>query len=123
MSDVDVYVSKVDPKLRGQFEKLRSLVKRALPGVTESIKWRVPFYTLNGVPVASIAEYSKHVNLYLMQGAQISSSLLEGTGKGMRHVTVESSGEIDKSEIIRLLREAGKLTAGKPRKNRPVKAQ
>jgi uncharacterized protein YdhG (YjbR/CyaY superfamily) len=38
LSDVDSYVSKVDPKLRSQFQKLRSIVKEALPGVSESVK-------------------------------------------------------------------------------------
>jgi hypothetical protein len=117
MSSVDVYVSKVDPKLRKQFEMLRSVVKRALPEVSESIKWGIPYYTLGKVGVASIAEYSKHVNLYLMQGALISSTLLEGTGKGMRHVTIGSSDEVDETELIRILREAGGL-ARKPREER-----
>jgi hypothetical protein len=123
MSEVDSYISEVDPNLRSQFEKLRSLVKKALPGASESIKWSVPYYTLNGVAVASIAEYSKHVNLYLIQGAKLSSSLLEGTGKGMRHVSVETSSDIDETEILRLLWEAGKLTAATPRKNGRAKAR
>jgi hypothetical protein len=111
MSDVDAYVSKVDPKLRRQFEKLRSLVKRALPGASESVKWGVPYYSLDGVGVASIADYSEHVNLYIMQGAKLSSDLLEGTGKGMRHITVKALAEIKETEIMRLLREAGALAA------------
>jgi hypothetical protein len=109
MSDVDAYVSKVDPKLRKQFEKLRSIVKRALPGATEAVKWGVPFYSLNGVGVAAMADYSEHVNLALMQGAKLSSDLLEGTGKGMRHITVKTLAEIKETEFIRLLREAGAL--------------
>ena len=106
LSDVDSYVSKVDPKLRSQFQKLRSIVKEALPGVSESVKWGVPYYSLDGVGVASIADYSGHVNLYLMQGAGLSSDLLEGTGKGMRHITVKTLAEIKETEFTRLLREA-----------------
>jgi hypothetical protein len=69
--------------------------------------------------VASIANYSGHVNLYLMQGAELSSDLLEGTGKGMRHITVKTLAEIKETEFIRLLREAGGLAAeGSRRKSR-----
>ena len=118
MSDVDAYIAGIDPRLRGRFEELRSLVKKALPGVSESIKWGVSYYTHNGTGVASIAEYSDHVNLYLMQGAKLSSKLLEGTGKGMRHVTVEAKAHIDEKEINRLIREAGKLATAKPVKSR-----
>jgi len=109
MSDVDEYLSKVDPKLRRQFQKLRSIVKKALPGVSEAVKWGVPYYSLHGVGVASIADYSEHVNLYLMQGAKLSSDLLEGTGKGMRHITVKTLAEIKENEFVRLLKEAGAL--------------
>lgn len=116
MSDVDSYVSKVDPKLRSQFQRLRLIVKKALPGASESVKWGVPYYSLDGVGVASIADYSGHVNLYLMQGAELSSDLLEGTGKGMRHITVKTLAEIDEPEFMRLLREAGALAAGGPRR-------
>jgi hypothetical protein len=116
MSDVDSYVSKVDPKLRDQFQMLRLMVKKALPGVFESVKWGVPYYSLDGVGVASIADYSGHVNLYLMQGANISSDLLEGTGKGMRHITVKTLAEIKETEFMQLLREAGGLAAGGSRR-------
>ena len=94
MSDVDEYVSKVDPKLRRQFQKLRSIVKNALPGASESVKWGVPYYSLNGVGVASLGDYTKHVNLYFMQGAKLSSDLLKGTGKGMRHITIKTLAEM-----------------------------
>jgi hypothetical protein len=116
MSGVDSYISKVDPKLRSQFQRLRSIVKKALPGASESVKWGVPYYSLDGVGVASIADYSGHVNLYLMQGAELSSDLLEGTGKGMRHITVKTLAEIKEAEFMRLLREAGALAAGGSRR-------
>ena len=123
MSEVDSYVSGVDPKLRSRFEKLRSLVKMALPEASESIKWGAPYYALDGTGVASIAEYSEHVNLYLMQGARLSSALLKGTGRGMRHVTVKASAEVDEAEVVRLLREAGALASERPRKSRGVRAR
>jgi hypothetical protein len=47
-----------------------------------------------------------------MQGAELSSDLLEGTGKGMRHVTVKTLAEIKETEITRLVREAGAHAAG-----------
>jgi hypothetical protein len=121
MSDVDDYTSKVDPRLREQFAKLRLIIKKALPGSCESVKWGIPYYSLNGVGVASIAEYSQHVNLYFLQGAKLSSDLLEGTGRGMRHITVKTLKDIKEGEFTRLLSQAGKLVAEGPRdKDRPV---
>ena len=69
--------------------------------------------------MAAIADYREHVNLALMQGAELSSDLLEGTGKGMRHITVKTLAEIKAKELTRLVREAGALAAERPRrKNR-----
>ena len=85
-----------------------------MPGATETVKWGVPYYTLNGVGVASIAEYTEHVNLYLLQGAKLSSDLLEGTGKSTRHFAVKTTAELKETELLRLLREAGTLTAKRP---------
>jgi hypothetical protein len=118
-SEVDEYISKVDPKLRPQFKKLRSTIKTALPDAVESVKWGIPYYTLNGVGLASLADYGAHVNLYIMQGAKLSSDLLEGTGKGMRHITVKTVADIKEKEFAPLLREAGALTIkGSPSKRR-----
>src|SRR6267143_812754 len=125
MSDVDAYVSKVNPELRRQFQKLRLIIKKALPDVSEAVKWGVPFYSLNGVGVAAIADYSRHVNLSLLKGAEVSSDMLEGTGKGMRHITVKTLAEIKETEITRLVKEAGALAAGGSRRKsrRAIKAQ
>jgi hypothetical protein len=116
MSDVDAYVSKVDPKLRRQFQALRPIIKKALPGVSEAVRWGVPFYSLDGVGVVAIADYSEHVNLAILQGAELSSTLLEGTGKGMRHITVRTMADIKEAEFTRLLREAGALAARSSRR-------
>ncbi len=117
MSDVDDYVSNVDHRLRPQFQKLRSLIKKALPDAVESVKWGVPYYSLNGVGVASLGDYNAHVNLYFMQGAKLSSELLEGTGKGMRHISVKSLDDIKQKEFTKLLIVAGAL-ASKGRSSR-----
>lgn len=115
MSDVERYVAGVDPKLRPQFEKLRSVVRSALPEASETVKWGVPHYSIGGAGVASIAEYSGHVNLYLIQGAKIRSNLLEGTGKGMRHVTVRTLDDVHEGELTGLLEQAGRMAAEAPR--------
>jgi hypothetical protein len=118
MSDVDAYASRVDPKLRRQFDEIRSIVRKALPGASEAVKWGVPYYSLDGVGVASMADYSGHVNLYFLQGAKLSSRLLEGTGKGMRHITVRTLDEIEEPEFVRLLKEAGELAVKEKRPKR-----
>lgn len=41
----------------------------------------VPNNSVDKESVAAIAEYTNHVNLYFFSGAELSSNLLQGTGK------------------------------------------
>ncbi len=69
----------------------------------------VPTYSVNGKGIASIADYSRHINLYFFQGAKLSSKLLQGTGKGMRHIKIYTLKHIDETEFTKLLKKAAKL--------------
>jgi hypothetical protein len=82
---------------------------RSLPDAQESIRMGIPNYSVKGENIAAIAEYTKHVNLYLYSGAKLSSKLLEGTGKGMRHIKVVISSDINEKEIRRVLKQAAAL--------------
>ncbi|HKT22688.1 MAG TPA: DUF1801 domain-containing protein [Nitrososphaerales archaeon] len=118
---VDEYIDKVDPKLRPQFARLASTVRKALPEAVEAVKWGVPYWAVNKVGVVSIAEYSQHINLYFLKGASLSSPLLEGTGTSMRHITVRTLADIDEREFVRLLEESGRLAAEAPVRKAPRK--
>ena len=48
-------------------------------------------------------------NLGFFEGARLTSQLLEGTGKGMRHVKVRTLKGIKEREIVGLLKKAAKL--------------
>ena len=60
--------------------------------------------------VCIIAVYRRHVNLTFTHGAELddSYSVLQGTGKRMRHITVKNLYELDRPEIRAYLRQARK---------------
>lgn len=110
MNEAEAYISKIeDPKLRSLAKKVRSIVKSALPGAVESIKMGIPNYSIDERGIACIADYTKHINLYFLQGARLSSERLEGTGKGMRHIKITKAEDIDEAEFSRLLKKAAKI--------------
>jgi hypothetical protein len=114
LSTVEEYIAGInDPKLRVLIKKLRSVLVKSLPQAIESLKWDMPNYSIDGENIAGIGEHSKHVNLYFFSGAKLSSKLLEGTGKGMRHVKIETLSDINEKELSRLLKQAAKLTERK----------
>jgi hypothetical protein len=111
MTAVDEYFSAIDDqKLRALAKKLRQIVKKTLPNALDLIKMGVPNYSIDGKGVACIVDYSRHVNLYFFQGAKLSSEILQGTGKGMRHLRISESEDIRQAEISQLLKKAAKIT-------------
>ena len=54
------------------------------------------------------------MNFGFFRGAELSSKLLEGTGKGLRHIKIKTGKDIDEAEIARLLKDAAKLEADSP---------
>ncbi|MHC4597447.1 MAG: DUF1801 domain-containing protein [Planctomycetota bacterium] len=95
-------------------KKLRSVVRKAAPGATESVKWAQPVFEQDG-PFCYIRAHSKHVNLGFFRGAEIRDPdrLLRGTGEMMRHVKVVSLREIDPEAIGHLVRSAVALNKKK----------
>lgn len=99
MNEVDEFIEKVDPKLKPLVKKLRAIVKKTLPNTEEKIKWENPVYILNDKNISWILVYADHVDLGFFQGAKLKSSLLEGTGKGLRHIKVRSEKDIKEKEF------------------------
>lgn len=108
MSDeVDAFVAKVEPRQREIVKALRKMILETAPELKETLKWGTPAYVLRG-NVVYIAPYAAHVNLGFYRGAEIEDSkgLLEGTGKGLRHVKVRSPKEAQSSNLKALVRKA-----------------
>ncbi|MBS1913105.1 MAG: DUF1801 domain-containing protein [Bacteroidetes bacterium] len=93
--------------------RLREIVFEVLPNAEEAVwasGWKVAMYR-DGGDICGIGPGKDYVNFYLRQGAHLPDpdGLLEGTGKGMRHVKVRSLDTIPVTGIKRLIREGKKL--------------
>ena len=90
---------------------LRKLIKSSVPGVVEEIKWSRPIYsTANGM-FCYLHGTKNHVTLGFHEGASLKDpkNLLEGTGKGMRHVKITSAEEIEAPAFRQFIKQAAKL--------------
>ncbi len=90
-------------------EALHTLICKTLPKAEVQIKWGYPWYELDGENVAYLAGIAKRINFGFPNGAQLESELLEGTGKGMRHIKVASLDDIQPRAFASLLKAAAKL--------------
>jgi hypothetical protein len=111
---VDDYIKRLESPMREIAEELRHIVREAAPQAKEAIKWGMPVYERNGNFCAIDGSRRSYVNLQLFQGASLPDpeGLLEGTGKGMRHVKVRELEGIPKDALKRLVREAARLREG-----------
>lgn len=91
---------------------LHGLVKEVAPEAKESIKWARPVYEYNG-PLCDIKAFKNHVNLGFSRGVELpdDASVLEGSGKAMRHVKVTSLEDIREDVLKDLIRAAVALNS------------
>jgi hypothetical protein len=108
---VDRLIDKLPVAQREIARALRAIIRQATPGLAESIQGGNACYAAGG-NVCSIIPYRGHVNLAFFRGAELDDpeGLLEGTGKGMRHVSVRSVEDIREGPHAALVRAASSLS-------------
>ena len=101
------YIAMLDPPVKEVAAELRSFVLKFSPKLEEGIKWGHPTYSKNSI-VCYIGAYKDHVNFGFWKGADMKdpNGLLEGSGKGLRHVKVYTVKDIKKGAFRKLLKEA-----------------
>jgi hypothetical protein len=109
---IEEILQKSGPKQAEIAERLRAIVKTALPDASETVRRGVITYVLNDKDLATINLYEDHVDLGLLAGSKIDDEHIKGTGLGkdVKHVKIISTKKIDEAEITRLLKEAAAVT-------------
>ncbi len=60
---VDAYIAKSPAFAQPILAEVRARVRKAFPAVEETIKWNVPFWLLDGEPLASMAGFKHHAKI------------------------------------------------------------
>ena len=102
---VDKFIEQMPTEQQEIARILRKLICTTAKSLSETTKWGYPCY-VGKAKVCSIIPYPDHVNLAFFQGAKLDDphGLLEGTGKGMRHVKFRSTKDIRKKALTDLIR-------------------
>ena len=61
---VDDYIASQPAAVRGLLERVRTAIRRAVPGAEEGISYQIPTYKLAGRPVIYFAGWKQHYSLY-----------------------------------------------------------
>jgi uncharacterized protein YdhG (YjbR/CyaY superfamily) len=112
------------PQMRATVVAARRAVRAAAPTASEqpyqskpprskSALWKIARYSLGGADVAGIGASSTHVLLYLHQGTELDdgSGLLEGAGKTMRSIRLNTPRDAKRPQVKRMLRKAFQLAS------------
>jgi len=112
---IDGYVKKAG-EMAGVAKAVRALVKKTVAGCEEYVSpWKTPAFDSNG-PLCVFVLGKEHLSLAFLRGAKLSDpeKLLEGTGKGVRHVKLRSVADVKRAGVKRLITEAAKLNKKDP---------
>jgi hypothetical protein len=106
---VDEYIEKQKSPQKEICRRLREIILRAIPDIKEEFKMGVPWYDGRYYLVA----LRNHVNMgFCIDGlSKEELSLLEGSGKTMRHIKFWSLKDIDEKKIRKLMKSTKQLKA------------
>ena len=104
---VEEVLNKVDDDKKPIMDKLRGLIRTALPKAVETVRHERITYTLNDKDFAGIRLTKQHVDLLFLIGASLSSPHLKGQGTigDPKHMEVHSLKHFEEAEAKRLLME------------------
>ena len=68
---VDEYIASRPESVRGILERVRSAIRKALPGADEVISYQIPAYKLQGRAVIYFAGWKQHYSVYPAIGALV----------------------------------------------------
>ncbi len=98
------------PEWKNELKKLRSLLLTT--ELTETIKWGMPVYTINGKNVVGLGAFKSYVGIWFYQGVFLKDkkkkliNAQEGKTKAMRQWRFPSLDEIDDQSILEYVEEA-----------------
>ena len=109
MDQIEKYISK-NLKWKDELLQLRAIMLKS--GMTETVKWGIPTYTVLGKNVAGLGAFKNYVAIWFFNGVflkddhEVLINAQKDKTRGLRQWRFESIDEIDKNLILEYAREA-----------------
>jgi uncharacterized protein YdeI (YjbR/CyaY-like superfamily) len=103
---VDAYIAQAAPFAQPLLTALREGVHAAHPGIGESIKWRMPFFTYGGHLLANMAAFKAHATFGFWQGDQVARSSKSEEAMGQFGRLTCLADLPDKTQLKTMVRQA-----------------
>ena len=107
MSVLAEFLESVQPEHQTLVQDLDALVRNTCPDFVPSLKWGNLTYHLKK-NACSIINHKQYVNLQVWGGAEFDDpkGLLQGTGKGMRHIKFMPGAKFNRTAVIAIIKQA-----------------
>ena len=122
MNSVAMQVKAVRAEVRPIVQAAMKMVKAVAPKAEEisyemapprskSMVWKLARYRVGGENVVGVGTLTAHSMLYFYRGRELDdgSGLLQGGGKDMRFIRLESPADVGRSAVKQLVRKAFRL--------------
>ena len=118
---LDAFLAKFAPPIIALAKEVRARMRARLPNAVELVYDNYNALVIGYGPtekpseaVFSIAMYPKWINLFFLHGAELPDPkrLLQGEGRGVRHIRLTSAADLDAAPVKKLMAEA--LKRAKP---------
>jgi uncharacterized protein YdhG (YjbR/CyaY superfamily) len=63
-ANTDQYIAGFPPAVRSVLKRVRTIIRRAVPGAEEMISYKIPAFKLHGRPMLYFAAWKEHYSLY-----------------------------------------------------------
>jgi hypothetical protein len=107
-ADVSTYFAKLSGWHAALAKRLDRIARKAAPKASAAVKWGMPVYEHHGM-LCYIRARPKYVAFgFYGQAVGLSDpkGLMEGTGKGMRHIKIRPGDAVDEAYLVGLVRQA-----------------
>ena len=120
--NVDEYIAGFPEDVRVVLERVRSTIRKALPGAEEVISYKIPAFSLNGTRVLYFAGWKQHYSLY-----PANKRLESAFKKELARYEVSGKGTIrfplSEPVPVKLIERIAKFRAKESRETRKVKSK
>jgi uncharacterized protein YdeI (YjbR/CyaY-like superfamily) len=128
-SDVDAYITKAPPFAKPILKRLRTIIHKGCPKVTEEIKWKAPFYLYQNRVLCATMAFKGHCALVFWKSALIKKKIgkkAESEFKQLRRISIlkELPSERDLLAYIKLamhFNEPGTKLPPREKRSAPLK--
>lgn len=102
-ASVDAYLAALPPAAQKRLVHLRAVVRKAVPGLVESVTYKIPTYKLDGTAVVFFSAWKEHFSFYPATDASLEAvPALAKFKKGRGTLQIPYDAEISDALVTKL---------------------